>query len=428
MGVVDVAASVLFSVTGIGLVALLFLLVGPYWLLYLHTRLREAGKAREASVLSIPLPSEEDLPHVCVQLPIFNEGVIIQRALRAVVALDWPPDRLHIQVLDDSTDDTVNFARDAAAAYPNMDIAVLHREDRSGFKAGALQAGMEALPTCEYFAIFDVDYLPSPDFLRLCMRPLLIDPHLAFAQARFDYLNVEENALTQMQGLLLDAHLGVEQATRSWAGHMLPFNGTCGIWRRAAIDAAGGWRGDTLAEDLDLSYRAWLAGWHGMFLLSVAVPGELPSNSRAWTNQQRRWAKGFGEVARRMNAVLQHARKKGWQAQLAAFLHLGGWWSTPIAVLTIATWIATGILRPGQAAWLLPPAILVILLAQVGLFLTLRAGNRVIRQGSLGWRALLFRYVHAQVATVLVVLRNLRGYWDAILARGSVFQRTPKQG
>jgi cellulose synthase/poly-beta-1,6-N-acetylglucosamine synthase-like glycosyltransferase len=153
-----------------------------------------------------------------------------------------------------------------------FDVVALQRTDRSGFKGGALHEAMQQTPH-GYFAIFDVDYVPPPDFLRRCMRVFVAEPRTAFVQARFDFLNPHENALTEMQMVTLDAHLGIEQATRCWAGHPLPFNGTCGIWQRAAIEAGGGWKGDTVTEDLDLTYRGWVKGWRALFLTSVGVPG-----------------------------------------------------------------------------------------------------------------------------------------------------------
>jgi len=423
-----VPGDVLLALSVLGLAILFALLGGGFWLLWLHVRLRRAGMEAERALLARALPSDADLPDVCVQLPVFNEGAIVQRAVRSAAGLDWPRGKLHIQVLDDSTDDTAEYARAAAAEFPGLDIQVLHREDRAGFKAGALAAGMAALPRCQYFAILDADYMPAPDFLRLTMRPLLFEPKLAFAQARFDYLNAEANELTRVQALMLDGHLGVEQATRSWAGHPLPFNGTCGIWRRAAVEAAGGWRGDTLAEDLDLSYRAWLAGWRGTFLVSVAVPGELPDERRAWVAQQRRWAKGSGEVARRMAHVLRGAWRFGPTGFFGALLHLGQWWSTPILVLTALVAVAAGIIHPSAGPSLAVAGIVLALGAEVQAFLYWRLGNRLLRMPPLSWPRLIGRGLMLQTLGARLLLRNITGIVEAIFARQSVFQRTPKRG
>ena len=266
-----------------------------------------------------------------VQIPSFNEGGVLRRGVEAAARLDWPRDKLHIQVLDDSTDETAELARTVVAELraQGFDIVALQRTDRSGFKGGALHEAMQQTPH-DYFAIFDVDYVPPADFLRRCMRPFFAKsdgrgPNWAFVQARFDFLNPHENALTEMQMVTLDAHLGIEQATRCWAGHPLPFNGTCGIWQRAAIEAGGGWKGDTVTEDLDLTYRGWVKGWRALFLTSVAVPGELPADTKTWLRQQQRWQDGFRHVSLRMfPAILEEPRHHavGQGGGAAASLHV----------------------------------------------------------------------------------------------------------
>ena len=194
------------------------------YMVVLHHRLKEAGLHREEVLLATPLPPDAELPHVVVQIPSFNEGAVVRRGAQAAADLDWPRDKLHIQLLDDSTDETAEMVRAVAAELraKGFDIVALQRTDRSGYKGGALHEAMQKTPY-DYFAIFDVDYVPSPDFLRVCMRPFFAEPKTAFVQARFDFLNPRENALTEMQMVTLDAHLGIEQATRCWAGHPLPF-------------------------------------------------------------------------------------------------------------------------------------------------------------------------------------------------------------
>jgi len=275
------------------------------------------------------------------QLPAiaFSQEVEEGFSFEAAAALDWPKDKLHIQSLDDSTDGTTAIAREAVAAVAarGIDAELIHREDRAGFKAGALQFGIEKAPH-PFVAILDVDYVPAPDFLKQCMKALLAEEKLAFAQARFDFLNGEENWLTRAQVLMLDTHLAIEQATRSWSGQVLPFNGTCGVWRRAAIVDAGGWQGDTLAEDMDLSYRAHLKGWHAEFLVSVPVLGELPTTVASWTLQQKRWSKGFAQVAKKM---LPRLRGSGFNAtqMRGALIHLLAWWAIPLFGLAAVTGI-----------------------------------------------------------------------------------------
>jgi cellulose synthase/poly-beta-1,6-N-acetylglucosamine synthase-like glycosyltransferase len=400
-----------------------------HYLLVLHWRLRRGGLADEAAALARPLPPDEALPHVVVQIPVFNEGALVRRAAWAAAALEWPRAKLHIQILDDSTDETPELSRAAAAelARDGFDVEVLRRTERTDFKAGALREGVARSPHA-YFAIFDADYVPPPDFLRRTMRVLLAEPELAFVQARFDYLNPAENRLTEMQVVMLDAHLGIEQATRSWAGHPLPFNGTCGVWRRAAIEAAGGWHGDCLAEDLDLSYRAFMRGWRGRFLVGVAAPGELPATLRSWTAQQRRWTKGFGQVARRMLPILVTARGLGAKARLGSIVHLIGWWGLPISSVAFWTGLVALALEPG---WLPSVGSLLLALLVLGnatMFCFLRLGNRFLRGDA--WPIGRFLRVYASIVALSYYsgLVNLLAYSEALFGRRSAFVRTPKRG
>lgn len=420
--VLTALAFALFAVTVLFPLATLYLVA-------LHLAKKPAALRAEAALLAAPLASDDHLPDVVVQLPCFNEGAVIGRALRHAAALDWPRERLHIQLLDDSTEpphpDTL--ATITAVRAAGIDLAVLHRTHREAFKAGALRAGMEASPY-RYFAILDADYVPEPDFLRRTMRGFAARPKPAFVQARFDYLNPAQNALTRVQRLLLDGHLGVEQATRSWAGHILPFNGTCGIWDREAIEAAGGWSGDTLAEDLDLSYRAFRAGRRGLFLTQVAVKGELPADTRAWEAQQRRWTKGFGQVARTMLPRLLVDRRLSLADRFAALLHLGIWWWLPVGVAAFVTGTLAALLN-AEARWPLAlTAITVVAFGLVSTILMLRAGNRLLRPGETPLLVFL-----GDIATMLrlgvgAVIGNLRATGEALIGRRSTFVRTPKTG
>jgi cellulose synthase/poly-beta-1,6-N-acetylglucosamine synthase-like glycosyltransferase len=246
-----------------------------------------------------PLPAE--LPHVLVQIPVYNEPLVVERALVAAAALDWPRDRLTIQLLDDSTDITPDIAVHAVARLrrDGVDVAHLRRADRSGFKAGALAAGL-ALSDAPYVAVFDADFVPSPDWLQGAMAAILAEPKAAFVQTRIEWGNGERNWLTRAQRLMQDAHFAVEQDVRARRGVPFQFNGTGGIWRRAAVDEAGGWSHDTLSEDLDLVLRTHLKGWRGVFLMEPHVTGELPSKLDDFSAQQSRWSKGFMQVARKL--------------------------------------------------------------------------------------------------------------------------------
>jgi cellulose synthase/poly-beta-1,6-N-acetylglucosamine synthase-like glycosyltransferase len=258
-----------------------------------------------------------------VQLPCFNERAVVRRVIEAVAAFDWPRDKLHIQVLDDSTDDTPVLADQAIAAVRalGIDAVSMRRSHRSGYKAGALQAGLER-STAEFVAVFDADFIPAPDFLRRCMRPLLAEPRIAFVGARWDHINGDANALTRAQQRIKDCDFGVVQMADCWAGNLVYFDGTCGIWRRRAIDEAGGWRAEAFSEDTDLSVRVQLEGWRGLRLASVGVPGELPESMDAWLKQQANWSRGTGTVLR-LNVLGIWRGALPFRSKLAATLLLG---------------------------------------------------------------------------------------------------------
>ena len=248
----------------------------------------------------IPKPkahfAEADLPFVTVQLPLYNEMYVVERLVKAVTEIDYPSEKLEIQVLDDSTDETSRIAAATVARYARegFDIHYVHRDDRTGFKAGALEAGLKTAKG-ELLAIFDADFVPKRD----CLRKLVdffTDPLVGCAQMRWSHINGNYNLLTRLQTIMLDGHFVVEQTTRNRTGGFFNFNGTAGIWRRRAIAMSGGWQHDTLTEDTDLSFRAQLMGWKFVYLLDEEAPAEIPVEINAFKAQQRRWAKGVMQV------------------------------------------------------------------------------------------------------------------------------------
>ncbi len=401
------------------------------YMVVLHHRLKSRGLERERELLLTPLPPDADLPHVVVQIPSFNEGSVLRRGVEAAAALDWPREKLHIQILDDSTDQTAELARTVAAELRGrgIDVVALQRSDRSGFKGGALHEAMQQTPY-DYFAIFDVDYVPPADFLRRCMRVFMAQPRTAFVQARFDFLNPHENALTEMQMVTLDAHLGIEQATRFWAGHPLPFNGTCGIWQRAAIEAGGGWKGDTVTEDLDLTYRGWVKGWRAVFLTSVAVPGELPADAKTWLRQQQRWQDGFRHVSMRMFPEILRSGDITPAAKGAALLHLCMALNQPVLLVGVVSGVMAGVLAPASVPMLLTLFLSTLAWVLFCATVFLRAGHNFIRAGEMAplrFAWVLVRFVAGQVAMVVrslgVQLRKA-----AAPSKPVIFDRTPKKG
>ncbi len=272
------------------------LIVGIFSLesMYLTYKFIRYGKRRKAN------QDENVLPVVTVQLPVFNELYVAKRLIAAVCALEYPLEKLEIQVLDDSTDETFEICKNEIAHYKNLgyDIVHIHRTDRSGFKAGALKAGLHAAKG-ELLAIFDADFIPNPDFLRRTVS-YFSDQQIGMVQTRWDHLNEEFSLLTRAQAFGLSGHFVIEQNGRNAAGFFINFNGTAGVWRKKCILDAGNWQADTLTEDLDLSYRAQLKGWKFMFLNDVVTPSELPAEINALKSQQYRWTKGAVETARKI--------------------------------------------------------------------------------------------------------------------------------
>ncbi len=279
--------------------------------------LRRVWPARALDAPAVPDPL---LPHVLVQLPVCDEGPLALRVAKAAARLDWPRDRLEIQLLDDGrAEDHEALCKDVRETVSDdINFSVLRRGERAGFKAGNLAFGLNH-SDAPYVAIFDADFVPPSDFLRRTVPALVADPGLAFVQARWGHANRERNWLTRAQGILLDGHFAVEQEARYRAGLPISFNGTAGVWNRRAIDQGGGWTGDTLTEDLDLSIRCALKGWRGAIMAELEVPGELPETAAAWRAQQARWTKGHAQVARKLLPRILASRLPLWKKLVMSF-------------------------------------------------------------------------------------------------------------
>jgi glycosyltransferase involved in cell wall biosynthesis len=291
---------------------------------------------------------EGPLPHVTVQLPIFNEATVIARLLDHVAALRYPRKYLEIQVLDDSTDETESIARSRVAELrsiqPDLDIVYKHRTDRTGYKAGALDCGL-SVAKGELIAVFDADFLPQPDFLLDVVPHFVSDPKVGMVQARWGHLNRGHSLLTRVQALMLDGHHLVENRARAAAGWLFNFSGTGGIWRRAAIETSGGWQHDTITEDLDLSYRAQLAGWKFVYRENVVTPAELPEDVSAFRAQQYRWAKGTVQCARKLMGRIWKA-PLSFSQRIEAMFHLTPHFAYPLMVFLSVLLLPALVLMP----------------------------------------------------------------------------------
>jgi cellulose synthase/poly-beta-1,6-N-acetylglucosamine synthase-like glycosyltransferase len=320
-------------------------------MVYLYYRHRSNRPCMTARPVGADWPRRwRGWPHVTIQLPIYNEKYVVERLIDAVAAMDYPRERLEIQVLDDSTDETGEIARAAVArhAAAGLSIHYLHRKERTGYKAGALAAGLKQARG-EFLAIFDADFLPPADFLRRTV-PHFADRNVGMVQTRWTYVNRHYSLLTEVQAVLLDGHFVLEHGARSGAGLFFNFNGTAGVWRRAAIEEAGGWEHDTLTEDTDLSYRAQLAGWKFVYLPDVECPSELPVDMNAFKTQQARWAKGLLQTAGKILPRVLRARLP-WQVKLEAFYHLTAGISYPLMLLLSALLLPAMIVRFYQGWW-----------------------------------------------------------------------------
>ncbi len=397
-----------------GLVVLL--LVADLYLLAVHL-----GKARREAALERGLlatqPAQDEPSSICVQLPVFNEPQV-GAAIDSLCSLEWPQGRLEILVLDDSTDET----RDIAAARIELwrsrgiDIRHLRREQRRDYKAGAL-ADAFGQTTAQYIAVFDVDYRPEPGFLAKVMRPLRAEPRAAFVQARLDYRNRERSLFTRAQAMGLDGYFAFEQAARAWAGIPTPFNGTGAIWRRAAIEGAGGWSGDSLLEDLDRSLRAFARGWTAINLVTVSVAGELPETPAALVSQRRRWALGTGQSSRAWSWRLL----RGMRVDRAIVFSLLSLQHASLAILLLAAALAVLVSRDaGALATFAVTLALVVGLKSAGAAAAQHVLGRTLRVSDLAAMWLMEAALLPIRAKALV--QGLAG------SRPEPFVRTPKKG
>jgi cellulose synthase/poly-beta-1,6-N-acetylglucosamine synthase-like glycosyltransferase len=387
-----------------------------YWLVYDYYKYAKNTPG--------PPPEIKTWPRVTVQLPIFNERYVIERLVEAVSRFDYPRDLLDIQVLDDSTDETQQVARACVARFAaqGLPITYIHRANRAGYKAGALEHGLKTARG-EFVAIFDADFLPSADFLRLSI-PYFQDPAIGMVQARWTYLNRDYSLLTQVEAILLDGHFVVEHGARSRRGAFFNFNGTAGVWRRETIADAGGWQHDTLTEDTDLSYRAQLQGWRFLYLPDIECASELPVDMNGFKTQQARWAKGLMQTAKK---ILPRVMKSDapMHVKAEAFFHLTANVSYPLMILLSTMLLPAMIVRFYQG-WMQ------MLVIDLPLFLASSCSISsfyLVAQKELRpktwWRT--FLYMPFVMATGIgISVRNAQGVIEAVIGKKTEFARTPK--
>jgi cellulose synthase/poly-beta-1,6-N-acetylglucosamine synthase-like glycosyltransferase len=387
-----------------------------YYLVYLYMKHKDGHP--------VPAGQFASLPPVTIQLPIYNEMYVADRLIDAVCKLEYPRELLEIQVLDDSTDETRGIAEQAVRrnAAQGIDITYLHRTDRTGYKAGALEAGPKQAKG-EYIAIFDADFIPTTDFLRRTV-PFFTDPGVALVQARWGHINQDYSLLTKIQAILLDGHFVLEHGGRNRAGLFFNFNGTAGIWRRTAIEDAGGWQHDTLTEDLDLSYRAQLRGWRFVFLQDLVAPAEVPVEMNAFKSQQHRWAKGSIQTCRKlMPRILRSKLPLAVKAE--AFFHLSANFNY-LLMCVLSVLMAPSMVIRYNMGWY------EMLLIDVPLFFAATASVAnfyMVCQRELhkdDWTTRLKYLPFLMSIGIGLTVNNTRAVLEALFNKQSEFARTPK--
>lgn len=357
-------------------------------------------------------------PSVVVQLPVYNERHVVERLVRSVSQLDYPRDRLTIQLLDDSDDETIKIAAGAVAQARKAGVRINHirRGSRVGYKSGALSYGLRKTQA-EFIAIFDADFAPEPDFLRRVIPYFLDAPRLGMVQTRWGHLNQDYSPLTRAEALALDSHFVVEQTGRQRSELMMNFSGTAGVWRRTCVEDSGGWQHDTLSEDIDLSYRAQLGGWQCLYLPDVSAPAEIPPSIMGFKRQQARWATGTVQCLRKLGSSVLTSELTPWQ-KYQAMVHLGGYFIHPLMILLLLTTLPlmlTGNLDN------LP-------LAGVGLSMFGPPLQAIVAQRELypDWKHRLLYYPVLMLLGVGIAVNNLEAVVRGLSSRDLTFKRTPK--
>ncbi|MBX7244873.1 MAG: glycosyltransferase [Candidatus Sumerlaeaceae bacterium] len=364
-------------------------------------------------------------PTVTLQLPVFNERYVVERLIDSVCRIDYPREKLQIQVLDDSTDETQALARAAVEqwALRGINVEYIHRDNREGYKAGALENGLKSA-TGEFVAIFDADFFPEPVVLRRVM-PAFAKPRIGMVQMRWEHLNRNASLLTRLQSIMLDGHFAIEHVARSLSGRFFNFNGTAGVWRKAAIEDAGGWKHDTLTEDLDLSYRAQLRGWKFVYLPALAVPAELPEEINAFKSQQHRWTKGAIQTALKLLPTIWRSRIP-FALKMEATTHLTNniayLMMLLVSVLMLPAMVMRGSMNIVIPVWVDAAMFLASTVSVAVFYIASQA--QVLQDWKGQWR-----YVPLMMSLGIgLCVSNAKAVLEALFGVQSGFVRTPKTG
>jgi len=383
---------------------------------------RQHQEIKEEFFRNVP---PKDWPSVTIQLPVFNERYVVKRLIQSVCRFDYPKELLEIQILDDSTDDTADIAKATAAEMrrQGFDIGYIHRDDRIGFKAGALKEGLK-FAKGELVAIFDADFIPHPSFVKETI-PYFAHPEIGMLQTRWGHINSDYSLLTRAQSMGIDGHFGIEQAARAWSGFFMNFNGTAGIWRKTTIEDAGGWQADTLTEDLDLSYRAQLRGWKLKFVSDVVCPAEIPVTINAFKSQQHRWAKGSIQTAKK-NLGQLFKSDLSLLVKFQAFMHLTHYMVHPMMLLVVLTSIPMLYSQWFFDSLAYPIMIFTLLcLATCGPSSMYLFSQRVLYQD---WKSRIKVLPFLMCLGTGIAVNNTKAVLEAFLNIESGFIRTPKYG
>ena len=399
-----------------------------YILTYLFLRKRSARVAMQIERMKYfyTTTDEKEFPYVVTQLPMYNEKSCAARIIEAAAAMEYPRSRHLIQVLDDSTDETIGYVNNTVERLKSqgVNIEVVRRIDRVGFKAGALQNGLN-FTDAEFVAIFDADFVPQPDFLKKAMSFFINRPNLGLVQGRWTHLNKSASLITKGQAMGIDGHFMIEQAARSWNGLFMNFNGTAGVFRRKAIETSGGWQHDTLTEDMDLSYRMQLAEWETEYVPDLKVPAEIPEDINAFKNQQFRWAKGSIQTAIKIIPLLWKKKMPTFKL-VQAVLHLTHYMVHPLMLLLA---LLTMPVLFYVKVYLSPMWFMVIVLGMI-LATSGPATMYMVSQYYIGNKLrnqILLIPAMMLIGTGLAV-NNGKAVLEALLRLNSPFHRTPKKG